>query len=143
MKSNSLRTVISGSYRRHLQELYALKQQLESVGVDVLSPVGSFAVNPQEEFIFLDEDPIHDKRVLQDSVFAKIRMSTFLVLANFERYLGNAALIEVGYSLSLGLQILTVEPVEDPNINSYTRLLFDVFPTLRMFQKKEEIVCRC
>lgn len=124
----SLSTVISGSYRRHLNQLYELKQRIEKVDILVLSPVGSFAINPNEEFVFLDEDPVHDKRLLQDSIFAKIRNSSFLTLANFDGYIGKAAVMEVGYALAFGLQILSVELVEDPNIRPYTRLLDEVFP---------------
>lgn len=130
-----LRTVISGSYRRYLRELYELKYQLEQIGIDVLSPVGLFALNPDEEFVFLDADPVHDKRLLQDSVFGKIRTSAFLVLANFDGYIGKASLMEVGYALSFGLQIFTVETVRDPNINLYTRVLYDVFPNLTSLQR--------
>ncbi len=128
MNTTSLCAVISGSYRRHLNELYGLKQDLEKLGIVVLSPVGSFALNPNEEFILLDADPIQDKRLLQDSIFAKIRSSSFLILANFQGYIGKAAMMEVGYALAFGLQILSVEPVEDPNIHPYTRLLCEVFP---------------
>ena len=142
MNPTSLCTVISGSYRRHLRELYALKCQLKKIGINVLSPIGSFALNPNEEFIFLDADPVQDKRLLQDSVFGKIRTSAFLVLANFDGYIGNAALMEVGYALSFGLQILTVEPVEDPNISLYTRVLYDVFPDLKSLQRNQEVLCK-
>lgn len=135
MIQSSLTTVISGSYRRHLEKLYQLKQSLEMMGITVLSPIGSCALNPSEEFIFLDADPVHDKRLLQDSVFAKIRCSSFLVLANFEGYIGRAALIEVGYAIAMGLQILTIEQVEDPNIKPYTRLLTEIF------QDFQEVIC--
>lgn len=125
-----LSTVISGSYRKHLKELYLLKAQLESHQVLVLSPVGSFPVNPDEEFIILDADPISDHRLLQDSIFAKMRSAAFHVLANVDGYLGSAALIEVGYAIATGLQILTLEPVTDPNVAPYCRLLNDVFPAI-------------
>lgn len=142
MSPEAIRTVISGSYRRHLHQLYELKQQLEKIGVTVLSPVGSFALNPNEEFVFLDADPTHDKRLLQDVVFGKIRTSAFLVLANFDGYIGRAAVMEVGYALSFGLQILTVEPVDDPNINIYTRKLYDVFPELKLLPKLDTLTCK-
>lgn len=138
MKDNTLQTVISGSYRRHLPQLYQLKHNLEQIGISVLSPVGSNAINPQDEFVFLDADPVQDKRILQDAVFAKIRTSSFLVLANFDGYIGIAASMEIGYALSMGLQILTVQPVSDPNINIYTRLLTNAFPKL-LSLKNEEI----
>jgi hypothetical protein len=122
----NIATVISGSYRRHLGDMYALKRLLERKGIHVLSPVGDGAINPGEEFVLLDADPIHDHRTLQDSVFAKIRRSSFLVGFNREGYLGKAALLEFGYAISVGIPVLTLEPVEDPNIRPYTRLLADV-----------------
>lgn len=89
-------TVISGSYRRHLKEIYNLKSYLEHKGITVLSPVGTHAVNPGEEFILLDADPVKDERILQDSVFAKLRRSTFMVAFNKDDYLGKAAVLEIG-----------------------------------------------
>ena len=76
-------------------------------------------------FVLLDADPIHDHRTLQDSVFAKIRRSSFLTSFNEGGYLGKAALLEYGYAISIGIPILTLEPAEDPNIRPYTRLLSD------------------
>lgn len=106
--------------------MYRLKRLLERKGITVLSPVGDGAINPGEEFVLLDADPIHDHRTLQDSVFAKIRRSSFLTAFNQDGYLGKAALIEYGYAISVGIPILTLEPIEDPNIKPYTRLLSDV-----------------
>lgn len=126
----SLRTVISGSYRKHLKQLMELKTQLEAHGIIVLSPVGAYALNPNEEFVFLNADPISDHRLLQDSIFGKMRTASFHVLANVDRYIGNAALMELGYAIALGLQILTLEPVEDPNISPYCRDLTLVLPEI-------------
>ncbi|SDO55988.1 hypothetical protein [Phyllobacterium sp. OV277] len=125
--SSELTTVISGSYRKHLRALYDLKQRLESAGIRVLSPVGSGAINVGEEFVLLDADPIHDPRTLQDSIFAKIRISSFLTVCNIDGYIGSAALLEIGYAIANGLQILTVVPVKDPNIAPYARTIGDVF----------------
>lgn len=129
-RGQNLSTVISGSYRRHLGEIYDLRVALESLGIEVVSPVGSGATNPGDEFIILDTDPIDDRRLLQDSIFAKLRMSSFLVLANVDGYVGSAASIEIGCAISLGLQVLTLEPVIDPSLAPYCRLLSDVFPSL-------------
>jgi hypothetical protein len=106
--------------------MYALKQILEARGITVLSPVGSIAINPGEEFVLLDADPIHDHRTLQDSVFAKIRRSSFLVSFNRDGYVGKAALLEYGYAIAMGISILTLEPADDPNILPYTRPLSEV-----------------
>lgn len=124
----ALFSVISGSYRKHLAQLIKLKAELESRHVVILSPSGDVAVNPDEEFIILDSDPVCHPKLLQDSVFAKIRRSTFLVVANIDGYLGRAAVLEIGYALALGITVYTVEPVEDPNLKPYCRLLEEIFP---------------
>lgn len=126
----ALFTVISGSYRKHLQQIILLKQALETKHVAVLSPSGDLAINPDEEFIILDSDPVSDPKLLQDSVFAKIRRSTFLTVANVDGYLGRAAVLEIGYAICLGLSIYTLKPLDDPNLSPYCKLLSDVFPDI-------------
>jgi hypothetical protein len=134
---NTVSTVISGSYRKHFRQMVELKQFLENERIQVLAPVSSGVVNPGEEFILLDEDPIHDPRTLQDSILAKIRVSSFLVLANVDGYIGKAATFEMGYAVSQGIQILTVEPVLDPNLAGYCRLLEDVFPKWKRIHSRD------
>jgi hypothetical protein len=124
----AVQTVISGSYRKHFSQMIELKQFLHQERICVLAPVSTGVVNPGEEFVLLDEDPIHDPRTLQDSILAKIRSSSFLVLANVDGYIGKAATFEMGYAVSQGIQILTLEPVADPNLAGYCRPLREVFP---------------
>lgn len=136
--SAALFTVISGSYRKHLQQIVKLKQVLEQLHVAVLSPSGDAAVNPDDEFIILDSDPVSHPKLLQDSVFAKIRRSTFLTVANVGGYLGRAAVLEIGYAIGLGISIYTLEPVEDPNLAPYCTPLKDVFPEISLSHTEEK-----
>lgn len=124
-------TVISGSFRKHLLQIVALKKILEKHNIGVLSPSGKIAINPHEEFIVLDSDPIDYPKLLQDSVFAKIRRSTFLVVANFDNYLGYAAVLEMGYALAQGIAIYTLETIKDPNLAPYCRLIEEIFPDIK------------
>ena len=118
--------VIVGSFRRHLREIVTVKHLLQERGIAVLSPSGNYALNPDEEFILLDSDPVSHPRLLQDSVFAKIRKSSFIVVANVDGYLGKAAILEMGYSIAQGIAIYTLELVDDPNLKSYCKLLADL-----------------
>src|SRR5262245_54587189 len=108
--TSQVNTVISGSYRKHFRQMLNLKHFLEQEQINVLAPVSGGVTNPGEEFILLDKDPVHDPRTLQDSIFAKIRSSSFLVLANVDGYIGKAATFEMGYAVSQGIQILALEP---------------------------------
>lgn len=133
----NLFTVISGSYRKHLAHIVKLKVELEARHIAVLSPSGDIALNPDEEFIILDSDPVKHPKLLQDSVFAKMRRSSFLVVANINGYLGAAAIMEMGYAIALGLTIYTVEPIEDPNLIPYCRLLKEIFPDIPLCHEEE------
>ena len=130
LEEPSIYAVICGSFRKHLAKIAKLKTFLEKKGIGILSPVGTIGINPEEEFIILDSDPINHQKLLQDSVFAKIRRSTFVVIANFDGYLGKAALMEFGYTIAQGISIYTVEPVTDPNLMPYCKPLAEVFPDL-------------
>lgn len=139
VRDDTLGTVISGSFRKHLNEIVHLKALLEKNHVTVFSPAGNIAINPDQEFIVLDSDPVSHPKLLQDSVFAKIRRSTFLVVANVDGYLGKAAILEIGYAIAIGISIYTVEPVEDPNLRPYCTPLSEVFPQIdTSFCRSEE-----
>jgi nucleoside 2-deoxyribosyltransferase len=120
-----------------------LKQVLEDSFVTILSPSGHYAVNPSEEFIVLDSDPVSHPKMLQDSVFAKIRRSTFIVVANFDGYLGKAAILEMGYAIATGISIYTIELVEDPNLSPYCRLLSEVFPAINFSKSRQMESLQC
>lgn len=139
----TLSTVISGSYRKHLRQIILLKNELQNCQVKVLSPVGNAAINPGEEFIILDSDPITHPKLLQDSVFAKIRRSTFLVVANFDGYLGRAAVLEIGFAIAKGLTVYSLEPIDDPNLSPYCRPLEEVFPSTKQFISKKPDNLKC
>ena len=123
-----IKTVISGSYRKHLAQLFKLREALLEAGFEVLSPIGSIAINPKEEFVILNDDIINDPRTLQDSIFAKIRMSTFLTLGNFDNYIGNAAILEIGYAISYGIKIYSIVQVNDPNLKPYINTIDEILP---------------
>lgn len=120
-------TVICGSFRKHLQHIVILKKMLEKHRIGVLSPAGHVSMNPDEEFIILDSDPVSHPKLLQDSVFAKIRRSTFIVIANVGGYLGKAAIMEMGYAISQGIAIYTLEEIHDPNLRPYCNPLSTLF----------------
>ena len=123
----SVKTVLSGSYRKYFNEMVQIKKYLENKGVDVLAPICNEALTPNDEFVLLLQDFVKHPRILQDSIFAKIRNSSFLVLCNFDGYIGNAAVFEMGYAASLGIQILSINEVVDPNLAAYCQPMNSVF----------------
>jgi len=101
-------TVIIGSFRKHFREIIELRKELERLQIKVLSPKDCTIINPDDEFVIFQSDVTSDQRFLQDAVFSKIRYSTFVILANFDDYIGRAATLEMGYAIAHGISILTL-----------------------------------
>ena len=137
-REHSIFAVICGSFRKHLGEIVHIKKILEDKGIKVLSPQGAIAKNPDEEFILLDSDPIDNPKLLQDSVFAKIRCSTFIVIANIDGYIGKAALLEIGYAVAHGISVYTIEPMLDPNVSPYCKVISDIFPDFELYNHLQQ-----
>lgn len=123
-------TVIIGSFRKCFREIIELRKELERLQIKVLSPKDCTIINPDDEFVIFQSDVTSDQKFLQDAVFSKIRYSTFVILANFNDYIGRAATLEMGYAIAHGISILTLRPVTDIHLKPYCRLLTDVFPIL-------------
>ena len=116
-------TLIIGSYRRHFEHIAALKASLESNGVTVRAPASDRIVNPGEDFALLESDATSTPRDVQDRIFSLIRASDFVVVANIDGYLGRATTLEIGYAIASGIDVLSCEPIDDPNIAGYVRPL--------------------
>lgn len=129
--------VIIGSFRKHFREIINLKKELEKVQIRVLSPKECTIKNPGSEFVIFQSDATSDHKFLQDTVFSKIRCSTFVLLANYNDYIGQAATLEIGYAIAHGISILTLNPVKDVHLKPYCRLLTDVFPFLSYLASKD------
>jgi hypothetical protein len=127
---SSFNAVIIGSFRKHLHQILKLRSELEKLHVTIMSPPHDKVLNPNDEFVIFQSDPTDDPKILQDCVFSKIRNCTFIIVANFDNYIGRAGTMEIGFALAHGIGIYTIEPVNDPHLSPYCRLLTDVFPNL-------------
>ena len=121
-----LKAVISGSFRKHFDEILQVKKKLEELGVQVLSPSCGSIQNKGHPFIILNSDPIHHYKLIQDSFFARLRCSTFMVVVNKNKYIGPACALEIGYAISMGIQIFALEKITDPNIAPYCSPLNEI-----------------
>lgn len=126
-------TVIIGSFRKYFYKIVELIKEVEKLQIKVLSPKDCTIINPDDEFVIFQSDVTSDHKFLQDVVFSKIKISSFVLLANFNDYIGRAATLEMGYAIAHGISILTLRPVKDSHLKPYCRLLTDVFPSLSHF----------
>jgi nucleoside 2-deoxyribosyltransferase len=110
---------VSGSFRRHMQEIAAAVDELIALSVRVLSPADPRVVANQGEFLFVASDPVRSVRLVQDRHLESIRAADFLWLVCPDGYVGQSASMEIGYAAATGIPIFATRAPEDLTLRQY------------------------
>lgn len=109
---------ISGSFRKHLQQILDVKNYLNQQDVFVLSPRFTEPKNPGEEFVVFEGEegasPVELERFHLDS----INDCDALIVCNPDGYVGASAMIEIGYAQSLGKRVIFIEKPQEFMLNT-------------------------
>ncbi len=109
---------LSGSFRKHLDYILGIKQQLESSGIRILSPRFTEPKNPGETFfVFTGEEGLSPLE-LERHHLKSIADSDALVVCDPNGYVGASALLEIGYAHALGKRIIFAEKPEEFMLNT-------------------------
>lgn len=109
---------ISGSFRKHLDYILKIKEQLEKTGTKVLSPRFTEPNNPGEKFVVFTGEEGLSPLELERHHLKSISESDALIVCDPEGYVGASALIEIGFANSLGKRIIFVEKPEEFMLNT-------------------------
>ena len=95
-----MKVVISGSFRRHLQGILNLKDELEKRGITVLKPdkIQTLENPDRPDFVKFEGEEVIPPLVLEMQYLKAIRECDAHIIYNKDSYLGNRALRELGYS---------------------------------------------
>ena len=113
----SLKVVISGSFRKHLQGILKLKKELEERGIEVIKPnrVKTIKNIENPDFVkFKGEENIHPY-ILEREYFDAIGECDAHIIYNQDSYLGQSVTYELGGSM--GKEKTKVYFIERPNLN--------------------------
>lgn len=117
--TNGLAVVISGSFRKHYDDIRETIKGFESLGVNVLSPKHSDVVNPGEEFVLLESDGNACPERIEREHLAAICRADALYLCNKEGYIGPSSAMELGWALAMGKPVYTKEPCKDAALQHF------------------------
>lgn len=109
---------ISGSFRKHLDYILKVKEQLEKTGTKVLSPRFIEPKNPGEKFVVFAGEEGLSPLELERHHLKSISASDALIVCDPEGYVDASALIEIGFAHSLGKRIIFVEKPEEFMLNT-------------------------
>lgn len=109
---------LSGSFRKHLDIMIDVKEQLEKKNVIVLSPRFVVPKNPKEEFVVFEGEEGLTPLELEKYHLESIKKSDALIVCDPLGYVGASALIEIGYAYALGKRIIFTEKPEEFMLNT-------------------------
>jgi len=104
IKEANMKVVISGSFRKHLQGILKLKEELEKRGIEVIKPdrVKTIKNIDNPDFVkFEGEENMHPY-VLEREYFKAIEECDAHIIYNEGSYFGNSATYELGASMTKG-----------------------------------------
>ena len=100
-----LRAVVSGSFHRHMREIYEAVGDFREAGVDVLSPSDPRVVDHVGDFLFVASDRLRAIGTVQRRHFEAIRHSDLLWIASPDGYTGESTSGEIGAAIVLGVPV--------------------------------------
>lgn len=87
--------------------------EFEKLGVSVLSPKFIKPKNPGAEFVLFEGEDTASPKELEDRHLEAIRQSDALYVVDPDGYVGNSAVMEIGFALSLGRPVFAKwQPIE-------------------------------
>ncbi|RKW22679.1 hypothetical protein D8B46_04945 [Candidatus Gracilibacteria bacterium] len=113
VKKEFRKVTLSGSFRKHLDYITDIKNDLMNKGYEILSPKFHTPKNPGEEFVIFEGEEGKSPLELERNHLKMIEDSDALIVCNQGGYVGASALIEIGYANALGKRIIFTEKPEE------------------------------
>lgn len=117
----NLKCTISGSFRKHMEEIKCLFVAFTELQCEVLSPRNTKVVGQSEEFVLLEGDAGCSKHI-QKNHFDAIRNSDFLYVVNPDGYCGNSTILEIGYAIKCDIPVFCMVYPKEPVIAEFTQV---------------------
>lgn len=105
--------VLSGSFRKHLDYIQKIKNELLQREVIVLSPRFDDPKNPGEEFVVFIGEEGRTPLELERHHLLAIERADALVVCSPKGYVGASATMEIGYAHAFGKRIIFTEEPEE------------------------------
>lgn len=115
-----LSVTISGSFNKDFGKIQKKVRQFQEEGIEVLAPPISKIVGNQDGFVTLDDDKGTPHQI-ESEYLAAISRSDFLYVVNSNGYIGRSVALEIGYAISKGIPIYSMEKPEDIVVSFFVK----------------------
>lgn len=132
---------ISGSIRKFWNEIIKYILKFEKNGVKILSPKISLIKNNKDDFIYLINDKSKPIETIEKTHLLNISHSDFLFVVNPKGYIGISTSLEIGYALSKGIKVYSLEKPSDTLLKEYITYNLSISEIIdtEIEKKREEV----
>jgi len=113
--------VLSGSYRRNVEGLRLLHQELQDLGCVVLSPRSVEPAAEANGFVFMRGEETETPKRIELRHLEAIEKASFMWLHAPEGYVGLSASLEVGFAHAQGVPVFSRDTVKDSTLSSFVK----------------------
>lgn len=131
-----IRATVSGSFHRHMVQIYEAVGLLRSHGVDVLSPADPRVVDHIGEFLFVASDKLRSIKLVQDRHLEAIRQSDFLWVVCPDGYTGASTSGEIMAAHVMNVPVYGLVSALDVTIGQYVQVVENVTEAIRLSAKR-------
>ena len=150
IQNNLSETVISGSLRKHREEIIEVKQNFEKFNIRVLAPkeIEDQIINNGSSFVrFETNDPNLHNSEIEKGFMKNIGESKFLYVANINGYIGKSAGTEIAYAGLKNIPIVLSEKIQqfseeipEKAHDIIEKLILDYLPNNNINEKNVKIL---
>jgi NTP pyrophosphatase (non-canonical NTP hydrolase) len=115
-----LSATISGSFNKDFVKIQKKVRQFQNEGIEVLAPPLSKIVGNHEGFVTLEHNKGAPHEIESDYLDA-ISRSDFLYVVNSRGYIGRSVALEIGYAVSKGIPIYSMEKPKDITLSFFVK----------------------
>lgn len=119
--STTCEVVLSGSFRRDLEGLRTVHEELTDLGCRVLSPTHVDPSKEVEGFVFMKGEEVETPERIELHHLDAIRKASFVWLHAPEGYVGLSAALEVGFAHAQGVPVFCQSQPADITIRPFVR----------------------
>ena len=113
--------VLSGSFRRDVEGLRLVHQELQDLGCVVLSPRHVQPATEVDGFVFMKGEETETPNRIELRHLEAIEKAAFMWLHAPEGYVGLSASLEVGFAHAQGVPVFSRDPVQDPTLSCFVK----------------------
>jgi len=130
MTRRVVRAVLSGSFRRDITGLKRAYDELVTCGCQVLSPHRLDFDDTKVLFVRDSAEKSFDEEFLERHHLLAIKQADFLWVYAPEGYMGRSTAFEIGYALASNVPVFSMQPIDDPGIAPFVRVVPSVYEAI-------------